>query len=149
MLASITPLGERSRNSRWGTTVTAFIVGSTASGAATGAAAGLLGVPLAVALPTSTRAWVLVAFVGLGLLFDLRVLGVSLPSVRRQVNEQWLHRYRGWVYGLGFGLQLGSGVATIVTTSAVYSMLAAEVLTGSPGWGALIGATFGLVRGAM
>ena len=147
MLASITPLGERSRRSRWGITVAAFVIGSAMAGAATGTVAGALGVPIGTILPASIRAAALVAFIALGVLLDLRVLGVSLPSVHRQVNEQWLNRYRGWVYGVGFGAQLGTGVMTVVSTSAVYSMLASAALSASPAWGALIGASFGLMRG--
>jgi len=71
-----------------------------------------------------------------------------VPGPRRQVNEDWLRRYRGWVYGGGFGLQLGSGVVTVVSISAVYTMIAAALLSGSPWWGAVIGAAFGAVRGA-
>jgi sulfite exporter TauE/SafE len=56
-------------------------------------------------------------------------------------------RYRGWVYGAGFGLQLGTGVVTIVTTAAVYATFALATLSGSAAAGALIGAIFGLVRG--
>jgi hypothetical protein len=62
------------------------------------------------------------------------------------VNEEWLGRYRGWVYGAGFGFQLGLGVATIVATAAVYSLLVVAALTGSPAAGAILGATFGLLR---
>jgi hypothetical protein len=50
------------------------------------------------------------------------------------------------VYGVGFGFQLGLGVVTVVTTSAVYLVFAAAALSGSPAAGALIGATFGVVR---
>ena len=64
------------------------------------------------------------------------------------MNEDWLHRYRGWVYGIGFGFQLGLGVATIVTAAAVYATLLAAFLSGSPLPGALIGGVFGLLRGA-
>jgi sulfite exporter TauE/SafE len=64
------------------------------------------------------------------------------------VNEDWLVQFRGWVYGAGFGFQLGLGVITIVTISAVYAVLLAAVMTGSPAGGALIGLAFGLVRGA-
>jgi hypothetical protein len=64
------------------------------------------------------------------------------------VNEQWLGAYRGWVYGLGFGLQLGLGVATIVSTSAVYATLAAAAAAADPIRGLAIGATFGLLRAA-
>ena len=38
-----------------------------------------------------------------GLLLDRRVGGLRLPTWHRQVDERWLARYRGWVYGLGFG----------------------------------------------
>jgi len=52
------------------------------------------------------------------------------------------------VYGLGFGVQLGFGVVTVVTASATYAMLVAGVLTSSVVGGAIIGAIFGFVRGA-
>ena len=146
MLASITPLGERSRNSRWGVTVTAFALGSTAAGLAAGAALGAAGAPLRAAASPSVRLWIMGALLGVALAFESGLLR-PLPTLRRQVNEQWLHRYRGWVYGAGFGIQLGAGVATIVSTSAVYCVLASAVLLGSPPWGALVGGTFGLVRG--
>jgi hypothetical protein len=71
-----------------------------------------------------------------------------VPTHLRQVDESWLHRYRGWVYGLGFGVQLGFGVATIITTSAVYAVLAAALFAPSVAAGAAIGGAFGLVRGA-
>ena len=58
-------------------------------------------------------------------------------------------RYRSWVYGLGFGVQLGLGVVTIVTTSAIYAMLLAAALSGSAAAGALIGGVFGFVRAAV
>jgi hypothetical protein len=64
------------------------------------------------------------------------------------VNEAWLHRYRGWVYGAGFGLQLGLGVTTIVSTAAVYATGAAAFLAGSTAAGAAVGAAFGLARAA-
>ena len=62
------------------------------------------------------------------------------PGPRRQVNERWLDDYRGWVYGLGFGAQLGLGVTTVVTSAATYATLLACALSGAPGRGALIGA---------
>src|SRR5437867_2391132 len=43
MLASITPLGERARGSRWGLTAGFFLAGSTLAGAAAGAVTGELG----------------------------------------------------------------------------------------------------------
>jgi hypothetical protein len=81
-----------------------------------------------------------------GLAFDLGALGVRLPSVRRQVDEGWRARYRGWVWGVGYGLQLGVGVVTIVTTSTVYATWVAALVSGGVFAGAAIGAAFGLAR---
>ncbi|HEU0103377.1 MAG TPA: sulfite exporter TauE/SafE family protein [Mycobacteriales bacterium] len=147
MLTSITPLGERGRASRWPVTVTAYLLGSAAGGTAIGAVGGLLG----ALLPLESRAGGLVALAVLVVaavlagLVELRVLPAP-PTLRRQVDEDWLHRYRGWVYGVGFGAQLGVGVVTIVTSTSLYVALLLAVLTGSPTGGALVGLVFGVAR---
>ena len=54
MLASINPLGERARHTRWGRTVAWYIAGSTAGGLVIGAVVGGLGAALrAVASPST------------------------------------------------------------------------------------------------
>lgn len=150
MLTSITPLGERGRNSRWGVTVSAFVIGSTTAGALLGAAVGGLGALGAnLSLTTSIRLLVLIGAVLIGAVLDLELGGLRLPSVARQVNEDWMRSYRGWVYGLGYGFQLGLGFLTVVSASAVYLAFGAALLSASPGFGALIGATFGFARAAV
>ncbi len=149
MLASIHPLGERARQSRWGITATAYVAGAATGGLAMGAAAGTAGWAFHQVVPWSSTA-AAVAAVALGLAgaaFDL-LPGLRLPSPRRQVNEDWLTRYRGWVYGAGFGFQLGLGVATIVTTALIYVVGGLAALTASPVAGALVGIAFGATRGA-
>jgi hypothetical protein len=145
MLASITPLGERGRRSRWGITVTAFLVGATAAGALLGAVAGGLGsVVLGHDVESRVRLTLLAgALIGAVVLDLLR----AVPGPRRQVNERWLDEFRGWVYGLGFGAQLGLGVTTIVSSAATYVAILAAFLTGAVGPGALVLGCFGLVRG--
>jgi hypothetical protein len=69
-----------------------------------------------------------------------------LPSPRRQVDETWLVRYRDWVHGAGFGLQLGFGAVTIVTSASLFLTWLLELLAGSIAAGAVIGAVFGLAR---
>src|SRR6266508_3286649 len=100
MLSSIHPLGERSRGNRWWLTVSGFLAGSAVGGLAAGALAGLVGRVLAAALDLSpgvlATAVVLVLLVAI--LLDLHLSGFPLPTIRRQVNEDWLNRYRGWVY---------------------------------------------------
>src|SRR5438552_349493 len=128
MLGSITPLGERGRGRRWGLTVTAYSLGSVAGGATAGAVAGALGAALgAVGASGPALPWVAAATVLAGAAIDAAAAALDppgrLPGPRRQVNEEWLGRYRGWVTGVGFGFQLGLGVATIVNTAAVYSLL--------------------------
>lgn len=150
MLGSITPLGERGRNRRWGITVTAYLIGSTGGGVAVAGALGWLGAAIGLgARGVAARLGLLAVVVLAGLAFDLHLGGLRLPTVHRQVNEDWMVRYRSWVYGLGFGVQLGLGVVTIVTTSAIYAMLLAATLSGSAAAGALIGGMFGFARAAI
>lgn len=146
MLSSICPLGERARNSRWWVTAAAYLLGSTVGGLGLGAGAGLVG----TLLPASWRHGTVALLVGaallmLGFLLDLRVGGIRLPAWRRQVDERWLARYRGWVYGLGFGAQLGFGLVTIVTSATTYAMVVLCLLAGVPD-AILVGGVFGLVR---
>jgi MFS family permease len=144
MLASIHPLGERTRNSRWGITVTAYIIGSVAGGMFTGAALGWLG---RLTLPPLTTATVAVAMILVGIIgASIDLLRLPLPTWHRQVNEDWLSTYRGWVYGSGFGFQLGMGLVTIVTSASIYATFLIAFLSASWTTGALIGAVFGLSR---
>jgi hypothetical protein len=150
MLGSITPLGERGRNRRWGITVTTYVIGSVLGGIAIAGALGWLGAAVGLgSLGVSVRLAILAAAVAVGIAVDLGLGGLRLPTIHRQVNEDWLVRYRSWVYGLGFGVQLGLGVVTIVTTSSIYAMLLASALSGSAASGAVIGGVFGFVRAAI
>jgi hypothetical protein len=151
MLASISPVGEAARGQRWSVTATAYLVASALGGALVGLVAGTLGWALAAAVGTPSTAAVVAVLAVLAagaVLIDRDVLRVSLPSWHRQVDETWLTRYRGWVYGAGFGLQLGAGVLTRIPSAASHLVLVAAAATGSPGGGALVGVTFGAVRAA-
>ncbi len=140
MLASITPLGERARRRRWGTTFVSYLIGSVAAG---GVVFGLVAgagwvirppeglVGLALGLATATAA---------------EALRLPVPWTRRQVDEGWLDSYRGWVVGLGYGLQLGAGVTTIVSTWALPAALLAVFLMADPTTGAALGGLYGLSR---
>jgi hypothetical protein len=146
MLASITPLGERARRSNWATTTVFYLGGSVAAGAALGVLAGLLGSAVFAGVAVGVRLMVVAAALGAGIAWELA--RGSVPGPRRQVNEQWLDRYRGWVYGLGFGAQLGAGVTTIVVSSSVYGVWLAALASGKPGTGLVIGICAGAFRGA-
>jgi hypothetical protein len=147
MLASITPLGERGRQSRWGVTVAFFLAGATVAGAAAGALIGAIG-SLAVSpagVPARTRLAVLAGAVAVAIMLD--AFPRAVPGPRRQVNERWLDEYRGWVYGAGYGSQLGLAVTTVVSSAATYVAVLAALLAGSAGAGAVVLGCFGAVRG--
>jgi len=145
MLSSIHPLGERAKGNRFGLTATAFVIGATAGGMATGALVGLVGLAVTAVVPAAVALGAVVLVALAGAAFERT--GRPLPSVPRQVDEDWLQEYRGWVYGAGFGFQLGAGVATYVTTAALYVALAATLLAGHLLASVAIMGTFGLVRG--
>jgi hypothetical protein len=144
MLSSITPLGERSRNQRWPITVTSIAIGGAVAGAIIGAALAAAGT--AVSLDDRQRTGMLGLVIAVGLAVDLLISPRPFLPRRRQVDERWL-RLRGWVYGLGFGAQLGAGVATVVTTSTVYVMMVAALLAPTVRQGMAIGLVFGTIRG--
>ena len=146
MLASITPLGERGRNTTWALTVTSFTVGATLAGAAFGWLLGALGaLVLPDGLALDARLVALAAVVALAVALD--AIPRPVPGPRRQVNERWLDEYRGWVYGLGYGAQLGVGLTTVVSSAGTYVAMAAAFLTERPAAGALIVGCFGAIRG--
>ncbi len=147
MLSSISPFGERARGTRWWETTTAYLIGSTLGGGLLGSVVGALGGLLPDRLRGSAPAFALVALLLLVLLaLDLGVRGMRLPTWHRQVEREWLGDYRAWALGLGFGVQLGLGVVTIVTSATTYAVVLLELLGGRWWSGLLVGAAFGLVR---
>jgi hypothetical protein len=149
MLSSIHPFGERSRNNVFARTAGAHVIGSTFGGALLGLVAGALGWLVTSILGPSTdvrtSVVLLVAVVALG--FEATSRERLLPSRTRQVNENWIQNYRGWVYGGGFGAELGFGVSTIITTSLVHLLVVSMVLIGSLLGALALGILFGFTRG--
>jgi hypothetical protein len=148
MLSTITPIGERGRNHRYATSAAWFILGGTLGGVTLGIgaavlAAGVGGLDLSAEAALGATA----VLAAISLASDLNVAGFRLPSHTRQVNEMWLNEFRPWVYGISFGWQIGVGLATYVTTAAVYLMIAMAALTGDPLVAFLLMVGFGLTRG--
>ena len=148
MLSTITPLAERGRGRRFASTAAWFVVGAVVGGLTLGAGAALLARAVHATGLSVTAA---VAIGGVAALItaasDLRTFGVALPNHPRQVNERWLDQYRSWIYGVGFGWQIGVGLSTYIMTAAVYLVIVLSALTASPVTALAIGGLFGLVRG--
>jgi hypothetical protein len=148
MLATVTPLAERARGHRYRTTAAWFIAGGLAGGATLGLGmAGLADAVRAVGPGVLTVATLAAAASILAAASDAPRGGFHLPVHQRQVNERWLDQFRPWVYGAGFGWQIGTGLATYIKTAALYLMIVLGALTGRPATALAIGALFGLVRG--
>lgn len=160
MLSTITPFGERARRHRYGVTAGWFLAGSIAGGATLGGvSAGLAALVRLVGAsagpggpggPAGRSAWLAAgAVVALaGALVDAGVFGAVLPLIRRQVDDRWLSRYRPWVYGVGFGWQIGVGVATYLMTAGVVVVAVLGALSGSPLVALALGVVFGAARGS-
>lgn len=150
MLSTLTPLAEEGRGRRWSATASWFTVGAVVGGALLGAvAAGLAAVVGQVEL-SSTAALAAAALLALAAAaIDAGVAGAGTrpPHHRRQVNEDWLDLYRPWVYGAGFGVQIGTGVSTYIMTAAVYLTVALGALSGEPWFAFAVALTFATVRG--
>jgi hypothetical protein len=148
MLSTITPMGERARRYTYGGTAAWFVVGAMLGGATLGiaTAVGAAGVSALDLEPTAALV-VAAALALLAAASDANLGGFRLPGHTRQVNEAWLDRYRSWVYGAGFGWQIGVGVGTYIVTAAVYLTIALAALTGDPVAAFLVAVGFGTVRG--
>jgi hypothetical protein len=150
MLSSITPFSERGRGHRYGVTASWFVLGALVGGLTLGGGAAVLALgasgvglgsrPVAVSVIAAACALGAAAI-------DTGVFGDWLPIIRRQVDDEWLSRYRPWFYGAGFGWQIGVGVATYIMTAAVFLLIVLAALTTRPAAAVALGALFGLARG--
>jgi hypothetical protein len=148
MLSTITPLAEQSRGHRYRTTAAWFVLGGLVGGITLGLGAAAVAVLVGWIGPAgSVSLGIAAVAAAVCASSDLGLLGFRLPGTVRQVNEVWLGRYRAWVYGSGFGWQVGVGLATFLMTAGVYLVVVLAALTGSPVAAIALGALFGLVRG--
>ena len=108
VLSSITPFGESSRGHRYGVTAGWFVAGAVAGGATLGAVAAGLAAGVSTLDLGRHPAWVAgsgsAALVGAAAAVDAGLFGAVIPVWRRQLNDAWMSRYRGWVYGAGYRL---------------------------------------------
>ncbi len=148
MLSQLTPVAERARGNRFHVTAIWFLLGALAGGATLGAGIAALAALMRVAGISTTFATAGAAAAMLWCAaLDAGLLPWTPPFLRRQVNEDWLTSYRSWVYGLGFGWQIGAGLTTYIMTSALFALIVVGALSASPFVGLASGVTFALVRG--
>ncbi|HEY7563667.1 MAG TPA: hypothetical protein VIA81_01955 [Acidimicrobiia bacterium] len=148
MLSTITPMAEATRGHRFASTARWFVLGSVVGGATLGVViAGLVLAVNAIGIGEETSLVVAALAALITATSDGRIGGFRLPGHDRQVNERWLDRYRSWVYGAGFGWQIGVGLATYIMTAGIYLLIVMGALLVNPLLAVGIGVLFGLVRG--
>jgi len=148
MLSQLNPLAERTRGQRYAVTAIWFVIGALAGGATLGIAMVALALAVdAIGISAAAAAGIAAVCALIGAASDARLLSFAPPFHRRQVNEDWLPRYRGWFYGVGFGWQIGTGLATYIMTTAVFVMIAFGALSASPVVAFAVGITFAFLRG--
>jgi hypothetical protein len=148
MLSQITPMAEAGRGRRFGRTAAWFVVGAVLGGLTLGCAiaAGAFACA-AIGLDSATASALVAAGALVSAAVDTRLFGFGPPFLCRQVNQDWLLNYRSWVYGGGFGWQIGAGLTTYVMTAAVPLLIVTGALGAAPTAALAIGVAFGLARG--
>ncbi len=130
--------------------VLAYLVGTTAAGAAMGALFGAVG--WFVRDTFGKLGWVYwlvaVAPLALAVLHEVSGRGHLLPERRQQVPRRWLQWPRPAATAGAWGLMLGGGVFTLLH-QPVMAYAVALIATGiaSPFLSALVGAVYGLTKG--
>jgi hypothetical protein len=148
MLSTITPMAEAGRGHNFRSTSVWFVIGSVTGGLTLGGLMGAISFSAAaVETTTNVALWIAAGAALIAAASDGRVAGFHIPGHKRQVNERWLDQYRSWVYGGGFGWQIGVGLATYIMTAGVYLLILMGALTANPAIAVALGALFGLVRG--
>lgn len=122
-----------------------WVTGHVAGGGLLGAALGWLGAGLS---PGGRLVGVAVLSAGClaGGLHQLGLIRLPMPQLHRQVPRTWTLRIPWGLVALGYGLQLGCGVATRIRVATTYVVLGCALLSGSAAAGALILGAFGAAR---
>jgi hypothetical protein len=148
MLSTLNPVSERGRGHHYAPTAAWFLMGAVAGGALFGTGAALGALLVRLAGPSSSL--ILAAAVPLAVMSvaaEQGWLGIRLPVHPRQVDESWTVSYRRFVYAGGYGIQIGTGFATYIMTTAVYLSAALAILTANPLAALGVGVIFGAIRG--
>jgi cytochrome c biogenesis protein CcdA len=121
-----------------------WVAAHAAGGSITGAMLGTVG--MIVPLKVQTYYCIITSILVFGGLHHFGILRIPMPQAHRQVPRYWMVRWPlAWV-AVGYGIQLGSAVATRITNFATYAALIAAISTGSPSGGALTMTAFGVTR---
>ncbi len=151
MVGTIRPVVYRDRQLlRWGIATILHVLGNVVAAFTFGLIMGLLGHWL---IPYSEGRWKLILG-GLGILSiayaldEIRILRLPHPQRAKQVPASWRALFHPYVTATLYGLGLGTGIITQITTGVLYVVLFGLFLYAHPLYSALTFSLFGLGRGA-
>jgi hypothetical protein len=144
ILRSASDAGRNARVS-YGVWLTLWLAGHAVGGFAIGGVLGWLGSCISVSYRTAGTVLLSVLCL-IWALAELKIIRIPMPQWPRQVQQLWLARLPWNLIAIGYGVQLGSAVATRIKTTTTYAALCCALLVGSAGRGGLIMALFGFSR---
>jgi hypothetical protein len=118
--------------------------GAVLGGASAGAVIGWVGSAL---ISPEVAARLTLGFAGLYAFHELGIIRMPTPERHRQVPVAWRTTLPVRVTAAVYGLMLGAGFLTHITTTTTYVMWIAAVASGEPLWSVVVGATYGAARG--
>jgi hypothetical protein len=80
-------------------------------------------------------------------LHQLGVFRLPMPQLSRQVARSWLLKLPWNLVALGYGVQLGCGLATRITVATTYAVVGCTIVAGSAAEGAALMGLYGAARG--
>ena len=124
MVSALNPMSERARGHRYPLTALWYVAGAVAGGAVLGAGCAL-GASAVGRLPLTAdgTALLVLGCAVIAFVSDVPALSWHLPGHPRQVNEQWIGRYRRWIYAAGFGAQIGAKLRNLICKNAKQSRI--------------------------
>jgi hypothetical protein len=148
MVTTISPAVFAGSRKRWLVAAVGFVIAAAVGGAVTGTLLAALGHWIG-APATSYGMYAIVGVAVLGALHEFRLITLPLIPIRRQVQRGLRARWPLWTVALAYGVQLGAGVMTRVTTTAPYALWVAVGVLGNVQLGLVTMATFGITRAAV
>jgi hypothetical protein len=129
---------------RYGFWVLNWVIGHILGGALVGGALGWVGAHIRTSDVGVIAGMSIICLAGAAR--ELDVVRLPLPQLRRQVSRVWMQRLPWTIVALGYGIQLGSGLATRINVATTYAVFACATASGSIGVGALFLSLFGIAR---
>ena len=152
MVTTIVPAVLAGKTWRWFVAAVVFVMGGILGGGTFGFIVALFAARIEHLLAFSSSVqseivWLILSILAAGYaLNDLGHIRLPVIPIRRQVPREWRVRYPLTLVAFVYGLDLGTGFTTQVTSSAIYILYLAAAGIGQPIVGAILLGCYGGIR---